>query len=341
MTPEMIRVALVYPSHTGRTPDPERLKALAASIKEIGLRTPITVRRATKVKDGRDIDAYEIVAGRHRYEAVRSLGAEEIACVVTDDDDLHAQLWEIDENLIRAELSPSERASCTARRKEIYEALHPEAKHGGDRKSGGSSRKVCDMKKPARFTADTAVKTGKSERSVQLDAARGERLRRIEAYQGQIVGTSLDKGAELDALTRLPVAEAKKLIASAANGEAISAIAAERARKQSSPRKPDTRVVAQEVADGRTVEQLGELKQRLELHVAATRGAAVDQRNAVARIRELAGELAAIVEANPEDEEIERASAKAIMAIYVAGRGFMSTNLAEALVVLTDREPAS
>jgi ParB/RepB/Spo0J family partition protein len=116
----------------------ERVKALAASIKQIGLRIPITVRRATKVEDGRDIEAYEIVAGRHRYEAVCSLGAEEIACVVTDDDDLHAQLWEIDENLMRAELSPSERASCTARRKEIYEALHPEAKHGGDRKGGGS-----------------------------------------------------------------------------------------------------------------------------------------------------------------------------------------------------------
>jgi hypothetical protein len=87
------------------------------------------------------------------------------------------------------------------------------------------------MKKRARFTADTAAKTGKSERSVQLDAARGERLRRIEAYQGQITNTSLDKGAELDALTRLPIKEAQKLITSAANGEAVSAIAVERARK--------------------------------------------------------------------------------------------------------------
>jgi ParB-like chromosome segregation protein Spo0J len=102
MTPEMIRVALVYPSHTGRTPDPERVKPLAASIKQIGLRTPITVRPAIRIRSGR-----EAVAGRHRYEAVCSLGAEEIACVVTDDDDLHAQLWEIDENLMRAELSPS------------------------------------------------------------------------------------------------------------------------------------------------------------------------------------------------------------------------------------------
>jgi hypothetical protein len=144
------------------------------------------------------------------------------------------------------------------------------------------------MKKPARFTADTAAKTGKSERSIQLDAARGERLRRIEAYQAQIVGTSLDKGAELDALTRLPIEEAQKLIASAASDEAISAIAVERARKQPSPRKPDMRVVAQELADGRTVEQLRELKQRLESHVAATLGLRADaDREAVADIMSL------------------------------------------------------
>lgn len=61
----------------------------------------------------------------------------------------------------------------TAERKRAYEVLHPETAHGGDRKS---SRQVGDLNAPGRFTADTAAKTGRSERAVQRDAERGEGL---------------------------------------------------------------------------------------------------------------------------------------------------------------------
>jgi hypothetical protein len=57
------------------------------------------------------------------------------------------------------------------RRKEAYQALHPETRHGGER----ASRKLCDLKDD-RFTADTAAKTGRSERDVQLDAQRGKNI---------------------------------------------------------------------------------------------------------------------------------------------------------------------
>lgn len=52
------------------------------------------------------------------------------------------------------------------RRKEAYEALHPETKHGGDHKSE-SSRQFGNLKSDDRFTADTATRTGQSERAVQ------------------------------------------------------------------------------------------------------------------------------------------------------------------------------
>ena len=75
----------------------------------------------------------------------------------------------------RPTLTPSERALFTQRRKEAYEALHPETKHGGDhgnQHTGGKpSRQLGDL--PDRFTADTAARTGQSERSVQRDATRG------------------------------------------------------------------------------------------------------------------------------------------------------------------------
>lgn len=60
-----------------------------------------------------------------------------------------------------------------ARRKEIYEALHPEAKHGN---AGAAARWNADEKSASAFSEATAEATGRSKRSVQIDAARGEAL---------------------------------------------------------------------------------------------------------------------------------------------------------------------
>lgn len=79
-----------------------------------------------------------------------------------------------------------------ARRKEIYEALHPETRHGGDRKSN-----QVDNLSTRSFAEETALATGRDARSVRRDASRGEALG--EALE-DIAGTSLDKGVELDAL---------------------------------------------------------------------------------------------------------------------------------------------
>lgn len=81
---------------------------------------------------------------------------------------------------MRAELSDAERAKSTARRKAIYEVLHPEFAHGGDQKS---SRQVGDLN-DQRFTASTAKATGRSERAVQRDAERARNVaRRKEIYE--------------------------------------------------------------------------------------------------------------------------------------------------------------
>jgi hypothetical protein len=59
-----------------------------------------------------------------------------------------------------------------ARRKALYEELHPETKRGGDRKRGkGSSGKTCHLKEPPapRFTADAAKASGQSERTVRQE----------------------------------------------------------------------------------------------------------------------------------------------------------------------------
>jgi ParB family transcriptional regulator, chromosome partitioning protein len=63
-------------------------------------------------------------------------------------------------------LTASEKALFTRRRKEAYEALHPETAHGK-----ASPNKDANL---APFHKDTASKTGESERTVQRNAERGE-----------------------------------------------------------------------------------------------------------------------------------------------------------------------
>jgi hypothetical protein len=103
------------------------------------------------------------------------------------------------ENLMRAELSPAERAKATARRKAVYLKLHPETAHGGNRTA---SRQLGDLPDPERFTAETAAASGRSERAVQRDNERGEKV--TDAALDKVAGTPLDSGAYLDRLKDVP-----------------------------------------------------------------------------------------------------------------------------------------
>jgi ParB family transcriptional regulator, chromosome partitioning protein len=181
-----------------RSTDAAQVKALAESIKEVGLLNPITVYRREIIRDGQPVEGYGLVAGAHRLEACKILGWQEVPTVAVDLSDDARVIAECDENLCASSLTKSERALFTRRRKEAYEALHPETAHGGDRKS---SRQVGDLNEPARFTADTAAKTGQSERAVQRDAERGEKI--TPAALEKVKNTALDTGVYLDKLKKV------------------------------------------------------------------------------------------------------------------------------------------
>jgi ParB/RepB/Spo0J family partition protein len=175
--------------------DSATIDGLIQSVKEIGLINPIRVRRLG--------DRYEIVSGHHRFGVCAFLGWAEIPCIVVDDDDLHAELAMIDENLMRNELSASDRAVQTARRKAIYLKLHPETVAGAAQAAGMNrsvGNNVADNLS-ATFTAATAKATGKDERSVRRDAERGEKV--IPEVIDLIRGTKLDTGVYLDKVKKL------------------------------------------------------------------------------------------------------------------------------------------
>ena len=169
----------------------ESLSALSESIATVGLINPIRVRE----KNGR----WEVSAGSHRLAACEMLGLADIECIIVDDDDLHAELSMIDENLCRNELSPAERASQTARRKAIYLELHPETAKEAFK---GNQHVATDNLSVASFAVETAAATGKDERTVRRDAERGEKV--IPEVIDLITGTKLDTGVYLDKLKRLP-----------------------------------------------------------------------------------------------------------------------------------------
>ncbi len=72
----------------------------------------------------------------------------------------------------RADLTPAQAAWNTQRRKDLYETLHPETRstsEGGGGRNNATRRQIGD-ELADRFTAETAERTGRSERAVQRDA---------------------------------------------------------------------------------------------------------------------------------------------------------------------------
>ncbi|RVJ16585.1 hypothetical protein CN184_28380 [Sinorhizobium medicae] len=177
-----------------RQADPEKVAALQASFAELGHRTPVSV---TRRPDG---ECFLLSAGLHRLEAARALGWADILAFIEEGDDLDAELWEIDENLCRAELTPADRALFTFRRKEIHLMRHPETGHGGDRRSNGQVGHLKD-EAAKNFASETAAATGQSERAIRRDAERGEKI--SERALRQIRGTRHDTGVTLDRLKGL------------------------------------------------------------------------------------------------------------------------------------------
>lgn len=172
---------------------------LASSIREIGLLNPITVS-----------EDYTLISGLHRLEACKVLQKPLIAANVVPLNDLKRELAEIDENLVRHDLTVLERSEHLARRKEIYEALHPQAKHGGaPGKAGGGKAKAENI---SSFADETAAAAGVTPRTVRQEVQIAEGLSEDvkEAIRGSGVA---DRKADLLALARVKEPEKQKEIA--------------------------------------------------------------------------------------------------------------------------------
>jgi ParB-like chromosome segregation protein Spo0J len=104
-----IKIADIKIGENRRALNPEKLNDLMQSIRVSALQTPITVRSVEQDAGwGKTKTEWHLVSGLHRWEAMKQLGETVIPCFVMEGDERVARMWEISENLHRAELTPLE-----------------------------------------------------------------------------------------------------------------------------------------------------------------------------------------------------------------------------------------
>ena len=166
-----------------RAVDEAAVDHIAESMEQRGQIYPIQI---TTIEPSR----FRLVNGAHRIAAARKLGWTHIEAFLIDGlEEEEVRLLEIDENLCRAELNAIDKAHFFAKRKEIYERLYPETKHGGDRKSLGYRNNIKWQQLPHEennasppserapsFVEDATASTPWSPRTIRLYTRIGQRL---------------------------------------------------------------------------------------------------------------------------------------------------------------------
>ncbi len=170
----------------------DKVAQLAESMAALGLQQPITVWSEGE-------DHLELVAGAHRLAAAIKLDWDYIDCIFADDmTEAERRLWEVDENLIRAELSPTERGEHLTRRAEIWSAMEAD---GASCATCLSDGRAAGPQHKKGFAAATAAVIGLSKAAINRDLARTKAI--IQETREQLKNTPLDRGVYLDELKKM------------------------------------------------------------------------------------------------------------------------------------------
>ena len=182
-----VPVAEVQVGSRMRHVDDDAVEALVARIERDGVLQPIVVTAQGA-----------LVAGAHRLQACRRLGLPHIPARVVELDAQAAELAEIEENLVRLDLTVLQRAEHVAAREDQLQALGQRAESGEQDPGGGGG-----MMPPPLTTKALARKTGCSTRTY----LRLRRIGRMPAVVRALIGERGDELAntitELDALANL------------------------------------------------------------------------------------------------------------------------------------------
>jgi ParB-like chromosome segregation protein Spo0J len=177
---------------------PKKAEALKDSIARIGLRTPLTIRSFTSGKK-------QLITGGYRLEAVKALGWKKVPCVYITGGAKVARLWEISENLHRAELTALEESELIAEWLKLteQEEENVSAQNGQKGKVGRPKGGVSEAARKLPGKGTQSAKRHKIERAAKRAAIHKD-------VKQKIVEAGLaDSPTKLDAIASKPDKEAQ------------------------------------------------------------------------------------------------------------------------------------
>ena len=151
-----------------------KVRFLATSMREIGQQTPITVRMVKK--------KVVLVAGLHRLAAAKLLGWDTIRCSYMVGDKIDARMWEISENLHRADLRVLDRAESI---EEWRTLILEKAKGGQVLPPGGRQPKDAGIKKTAKELGLTREEIRRSKTIAGISPKAKEAARKYKLDNSQ------------------------------------------------------------------------------------------------------------------------------------------------------------
>jgi len=204
------------------------LQELAESIREQGVMQPLLVRLVSAGK-------YEIIAGERRFRAATIAGLTEVPVLVSSADDQAAAAMALVENMQREDLNPLEESQGLARLIEEFGFTHEQAAKavGKSRSAITNLLRLAQLAKPVQAMLLAGdIDMGHARALLPLPGASQVALAQRIAAQG------------------LSVREAERMSAALANaGGQIGDKKAKNTNSGGVSRDPDTRRLAQEMAD--------------------------------------------------------------------------------------------
>lgn len=146
----------------------EKVREIAASMEQLGLQIPITIRTQEK--------ELILVSGWHRLAAAKRLGWDSILSVELRGGKTDARLWQIVENLCRSELTVLERAEQVD---ELRALVRTRTEEGQVAPPGGRQPKESGIKKSAKALGLTREQIRRSRDIARLSPKAKAKVRKL------------------------------------------------------------------------------------------------------------------------------------------------------------------